>query len=281
MTSLAPLLLVLASIPDANGTYTSCFQKETGKLRVIDTAVEACRSTEVRITWNEKGQAGESVLAIPVSPGDLLCPFGGTRFITQGVETTACNGAPGVPGERGVAGVPGALGPVGPAGPPGPPGVKGDPGDSGLPYVGGSRLRAETRVYVGADGSRMTQPAQGFIDTKLGIPCTVTVNDAGESVCLPQMTCYSGGSTFADSNCTVRTGDQFFGLTMPIPQLFNGACSPGLSPDLAYEIVSATEPRWFGSPGYGCYGPIYDRAGHVGSATFPLSDFVKFELLEQ
>jgi hypothetical protein len=135
MTSLAPLLLFLASIPDVNGTYTSCFQKETGKLRVIDTAVEACGPTEVRITWNEKGQAGESVLAIPVSPGDLLCPFGGTRFITQGVETTACNGSPGIPGERGIAGAPGAPGPVGPAGPTGPAGPKGDPGDSGLPHI--------------------------------------------------------------------------------------------------------------------------------------------------
>jgi hypothetical protein len=123
-----------AAIPESNGTYTGCFQREVGKLRVIDAAVERCAATEVKMTWNALGQAGppgESVTPVPVAVGDAFCPFGGTKFIVQGVETHACNGLPGpageagprgergAPGEKGERGEPGPQGPAGPAGPAG------------------------------------------------------------------------------------------------------------------------------------------------------------------
>jgi hypothetical protein len=46
-----------ASIPDANGVFTGCFQKEKGSLRVIDAASQKCLTSEIAITWNEPAAA--------------------------------------------------------------------------------------------------------------------------------------------------------------------------------------------------------------------------------
>jgi hypothetical protein len=149
---LAAILLpsiALASIPAADGTYTACYQKHDGKLRVIDVAHERCRHDEQRMTWNERGQPSQpsvALTAVPLSPGDPMCPEGGTRFVVQGIETYACNGAPGMPGPqgpqgaagpRGPQGFPGAMGPVGPQGPMGIPGPMGPAGVDGLPGARG------------------------------------------------------------------------------------------------------------------------------------------------
>jgi len=126
--------LTLSSIPAPDGTYTACFQKSSGKLRLVDAAKESCLPSEQRVGWNAKGPSGDSVLVVPVSPGDLLCPEGGTKFLAQGVETYACNGAmgfPGLPGPAGPAGPTGATGAAGPAGPMGPIGSTGPVGPAG------------------------------------------------------------------------------------------------------------------------------------------------------
>src|SRR6266516_775165 len=54
---------VFASIPGPGGLINGCFQKSTGKLRVIDPSssrpsLRACHPDEVAIHWNQVGPAG-------------------------------------------------------------------------------------------------------------------------------------------------------------------------------------------------------------------------------
>ena len=100
---------VFASIPGPGGVINGCFQKSTGKLRVIDPSsarpsLNACHQDELAIHWNQTGAAGP-----PGPPG----PAG-----PQGPA-----GPAGAQGPQGPAGPQGAAGPQGPAGPMGPPGV--------------------------------------------------------------------------------------------------------------------------------------------------------------
>ncbi|MEW6433717.1 MAG: hypothetical protein AB1730_19595 [Myxococcota bacterium] len=50
------------------------------------------------------GPAGTSVTVTAVSPGDLNCPYGGSRFLVGSVVAFACNGAPGMQGPPGPSG---------------------------------------------------------------------------------------------------------------------------------------------------------------------------------
>ena len=46
-----------ATIPAANGSIRACYQKTDGQLRVID-STEACRTSEIPISWNQTGPQG-------------------------------------------------------------------------------------------------------------------------------------------------------------------------------------------------------------------------------
>ena len=99
---------VFASIPGPGGVINGCFQKSTGKLRVIDPSssrppLRACHPDEVAIHWNQVGPAGP-----PGPPGP-----------------TGPQGATGPAGPQGATGPAGPTGPQGPAGPQGPPGLSG------------------------------------------------------------------------------------------------------------------------------------------------------------
>jgi hypothetical protein len=126
-----------ASIPDANGVYWGCYEKAGSDLRIIDNASTTCTAKETTITWNQKGvpgPQGESVLAIPLPAGHLVCAQGGTELQAGGVVSYACNGVPGPvgePGAPGPQGLPGPQGPTGPQGLPGPQGPQGVPGPQG------------------------------------------------------------------------------------------------------------------------------------------------------
>ena len=63
-----------AVIPD-NGVYTGCYQKSGGTLRVID-ASQQCKSSEIRITWNEVGPRGDQGPAGPQGPQGEQGPAG-------------------------------------------------------------------------------------------------------------------------------------------------------------------------------------------------------------
>jgi len=77
----------MASIPAADGTYTGCYLKALGSLRVIDTAVPSQRCVaglEVQVTWNASGPTG------PAGPTGPQGPSG-----PPGASAPLCHGRPG------------------------------------------------------------------------------------------------------------------------------------------------------------------------------------------
>jgi hypothetical protein len=53
----------VAGVPDGGGVVHGCYEKESGKLRVTDTATnqpKACTSKEIGLDWNQKGERGPS-----------------------------------------------------------------------------------------------------------------------------------------------------------------------------------------------------------------------------
>ena len=84
--------IAYASIPDSSGAIHSCYTKSGGALRVIDSAVTNCKSTETSLNWNQTGPPGPP-------------------------------GANGNNGTNGTNGKDGATGPTGPSGPTGPAGM--------------------------------------------------------------------------------------------------------------------------------------------------------------
>jgi Collagen triple helix repeat (20 copies) len=91
-----------ATIPDASGVIHGCFQKSSGKLRLIDTDTGAhCGPAEVAISWNQVGPQGKLGPTGPQGPSGPIGPQGPT----------------------GPQGPSGPIGPQGPTGPQGPSGA--------------------------------------------------------------------------------------------------------------------------------------------------------------
>src|SRR6266566_2429096 len=72
---------VFASIPGPGGVINGCFQKSTGKLRVIDPSssrppLRACHPDEVAIHWNQVGPAGPAGPPGPAGPQGATGPQG-------------------------------------------------------------------------------------------------------------------------------------------------------------------------------------------------------------
>jgi hypothetical protein len=117
---------VLAS--DAGDGIHGCYLKNTGTLRVVD-AGQPCRSTELAVSWSQKGPAG------PVGP----------------------TGPGGPQGATGPVGPSGPQGPLGPTGAQGPVGPRGEQGPAGA--VSGYRtVRSSTVAGTGAVTATATCP---------------------------------------------------------------------------------------------------------------------------
>src|SRR6266542_2473765 len=66
-----------ATIPDAAGVVHGCYQKVNGQLRVIDLdAGQACRPSEVAISWSETGPPGPPGPQGPQGPTGPAGPAG-------------------------------------------------------------------------------------------------------------------------------------------------------------------------------------------------------------
>ncbi len=68
--------VALAAIPRADGVIEACYQKKTGKLRVVDRA-SACRKSEIPLAWNQEGEKGDPGPAGPPGPVGPPGPAGG------------------------------------------------------------------------------------------------------------------------------------------------------------------------------------------------------------
>ena len=125
----------IGSIVAADGTINGCYQQNNGQLRVV-AAGEACRDSELALSWAQKGPQGIQ------GPQGVPGPQG-----VQGAEgpkgDKGATGDRGVQGERGPQGPQGDPGAQGAKGEIGPQGVKGDPGAPGEPGL---------RGLPGADG---------------------------------------------------------------------------------------------------------------------------------
>ena len=99
-----------ATIPGSDNVISGCYSKQSGDLRVIDTqAGKTCLSSELPISWNQRGPAGPP--GLKGDKGDVGPPG------PQGLPGE--KGDPGPQGPAGEKGEPGGAGPVGPAGPAG------------------------------------------------------------------------------------------------------------------------------------------------------------------
>jgi hypothetical protein len=89
--------IAYAAIPDAAGVYHGCIHRNTGALRVIDSATQQCNAANERaITFNQQGPAGVSPSVAQLASGDSHCAAGGAA-ITDAAGSTAyvCNGSNG------------------------------------------------------------------------------------------------------------------------------------------------------------------------------------------
>jgi cysteine-rich repeat protein len=80
--------IVVAAVPDHNGTIRGCYSKRTGVLRIVDG--KSCKRGEKRLQWNQEGPPGASV----VGPQGERGPQG----------SPGTNGANGTDGANGTSG---------------------------------------------------------------------------------------------------------------------------------------------------------------------------------
>ena len=113
-------------------TIQGCYSKKNGRLRVVADA-RSCGPTELPISWNVQGPAGERG---PVGP----------------------QGPQGAKGDQGPTGPVGAPGPLGPQGDPGP---KGDPGPRGADGTQGPEGPRGREGLQGAQGPKGDPGPQG------------------------------------------------------------------------------------------------------------------------
>ena len=133
-TTLAAAIAIGASlVPDASGVIHGCYDRQ-GKLRVIDSASEACKSGETALVWNQKGPQGAQGAAGPA----------GAVGANGSPGATGLAGPAGRDGRDGVQGPPGLSGPSGPVGPQGPAGPAGDGSGTGTGTGTGTGGGAET-----------------------------------------------------------------------------------------------------------------------------------------
>jgi len=85
-----------AQIPDSAGVIHSCYLKSGGALRVIDSSVTKCKSTETSLNWNQKGATGPkgatgaSGASGPTGPTG---PAGVSLFANVAADGTLINGS--------------------------------------------------------------------------------------------------------------------------------------------------------------------------------------------
>lgn len=141
-----------ASIPDSSGVVHSCYKKENGQLRVINTDQgQTCRHSETALNWSQTGPQG------PAGPQGATGPQGPAG--PQG--PTGATGATGPQGPKGDTGATGATGPAGPQGPAGPTGATGATGPAGPRGPVGPSDVIETRAHIMAPGATETIATAG------------------------------------------------------------------------------------------------------------------------
>jgi hypothetical protein len=72
-----------ASIPDSGGVIHGCYQKNSGIVRIVDTANGSCANGEIAIQWNDTGPAGTQGPAGPQGPVGPQGPGGPANVVVR------------------------------------------------------------------------------------------------------------------------------------------------------------------------------------------------------
>lgn len=216
----------VAALPSDGQVISGCYQKNSGQLRILVNAGDACRPSEVAVQWNVEGPKGDK--------GDP--------------------GPPGAPGAAGPAGAPGEAGhsPVlawigdriaideavagphltGPAGPVGPPGPQGPPGTGTGPQVRSYAPQVVSSVDV------RTCTAEDELS------CT---SSQRVGVTLPE----EGGHAFDLVSTRTQTGKDGQPYDVVVTMRVRVSRPPGLgsacAPHAVDVAVTQTEGEWIGS----------------------------------
>ncbi|HEV7720859.1 MAG TPA: hypothetical protein VGO60_06225 [Iamia sp.] len=179
-----------AGIPDAQGHVHGCFNTTTGALRAIDMGRQGCYSNETWLSWNVKGQKGD----------------------TGAKGTTGATGATGATGGTGPAGSPGPQGDPGPQGTPGAPGSPGGPGTQGPPGPAGPQGATGPGGPSGVRIVSFPNSLVSFQPTLLGS----TVVGPGSYLAIANLRISfdleSGeGESMIETACELRSGSDFIG----------------------------------------------------------------------
>lgn len=83
--------IAYAAVPDGTGVIHACYAKNSGSLRVSDTA--ECKSGEVALSWNQIGPAG--AIGEQGPPGDPGPAGTSDAFIDHGLANAVPNGGTG------------------------------------------------------------------------------------------------------------------------------------------------------------------------------------------
>ena len=100
--------VAVAAVPSDN-VISSCYSLTNGGVRIIDTSVDSCKSSERALSWNQIGPQGPQGLQGLQGPQGLQGEQG-----PQGLQGD--RGYPGADGARGAQGLKGDTGAPGPAG---------------------------------------------------------------------------------------------------------------------------------------------------------------------
>jgi hypothetical protein len=213
-----------ASVPAADGTYSGCYFKSLGTIRLIDTAIPAQKCVagfETVVTWSKTGPQGPA--GVPGTPGatgapgangangtnvtasaidpitDSRCGFlGGVEVFQDGVsKAVVCSiqGPAGAPGAPGTPGAPGAKGDMGLTGSPGATGQPGPPG-------------ASVSVAIEPPGANCAGGGARISDGSGNVAYSCTGGSGGAPRCTPQGACSNSGKMGCAYDKQCNLGEQ-------------------------------------------------------------------------
>jgi hypothetical protein len=214
-------------IPDSDGVIHGCYDAKKGDLRIVTDAAD-CKSSEIAISWCQRGPVGPTGASGATGPTGAIGPAGPIGA----TGPTGANGATGATGATGSAGPAGATGPtgaIGPSGPMGPTGATGPAGPTGATGQGVPSLNSLNGVPCGSDNTgttRVVYSPEGSVSILCNAPppplhpmyTGVTVTGQFATVTFDRRVCRSAVPTLEDWEVVVGTDSstyQAIGTSVP------------------------------------------------------------------
>jgi hypothetical protein len=254
-----------ASVPASDGTFTGCYLRALGTIRLIDTAVSAQKCLagfETLVTWSRTGPQGPA--GLPGAPGAAGVPgkdgLNGTNVTAVAIHPgsdSRCGSLGGVEVSQdgvSVAVVCNIQGPPGPAGPPGPPIILRDANGTALgPFYPNAQSMDLAFFYSATAGCMVLvdvrNPTTGGRD-----PGTTLYYFANPGCTGPAYTDFDAGPILCyldGQGGIVRTTGTAQNVQPTSARLAGGRCLSGFSPAVSYYPISIVP-----APGWPYAGPL-------------------------